>query len=553
MNEPIPSPQELAEAHDLISWLCDGRLAPEQAVRLRELLSQYRQARRLYLRLMHLEAALNLNIASGQTLVADETEPEPTGLRDLMILPAAPPSVQIVDGVDRSGAGAPPAAIPSGGRLREVPELPRFMRIGNPQLIRWLGAAAAVLCVGLVVAFLVRRRSPATITDSFDARFDGEGLSAAPGTRLAAAHDVRLSHGLVELTLAGGARVLVEAPAVFSIDSPGAMTLDIGRISAVASGAAHGFQVNTPTAKVVDLGTKFGVCVGTFGATDVQVFSGKVVVSPLGSAAESNSSPASQILSTGDAAEVDSGVVKLIAGGASPQAFVRTLAPPTGPIDAVDLASGGDGTTHNRSGQIAPVSGRTADRRTPGTANNADHAYHQISNLAVFDGCFIPSGSMQVDSGGHRFEFPQTAGGSFIYMTAAGKVQWPVSDRTVQPWLGGVDYSRPAHGFILAHSNCGFTIDLAALRRIHPSLHLSHFTAVVGSTYSDPQGLTTKAGAYVLVDGAPRFERQGFVPRDGAIQIDVPLSGTDRFLTLAVINESNNNHDWVIFGDPQLN
>ena len=388
------------------------------------------------------------------------------------------------------------------------------MRIGNPRFLRRLGAAAAViLCIGLVVAFLARRRSPATITDSFDARFDGEELSAAVGTHLAAAHDVRLSHGLVELTLASGARVLVEAPAVFSIDSPGAMTLDVGRISAVASGAAHGFQVSTPTAKVIDLGTKFGVCVGTFGATDVQVFSGRVVVSPLGSAAEPNAVPASQTLSTGDAAEVDSGVVKYMAGGASPQAFVRTLAPVTGPIDVVDLASGGDGTTHRHSGQTAPVSGGSADRQSSGTPNSSDHAYHRLSNLAVFDGCFIPSGSMQVDSSGHRFEFPQTSGGSFIYMNVAGKVQWPVSDQTVQPWLGGIDYSRPAHAFILSHSNCGMTIDLAALRRIHPGLQLSHFTAVVGSTYSDPQRWMLRAGAVRAGRRGSAIRAAGLHPR----------------------------------------
>jgi hypothetical protein len=132
-------------------------------------------------------------------------------------------------------------------------------------------------------------------------------------------------------------------------------------------------------------------------------------------------------------------------------------------------------------------------------------------------------------------------------------VQWPVSDRTVQPILNGVDYSRREHGFLLAHSNCGFTIDLAALQRIHPGLHLSRFTAIVGSTYSDAQRSMPKAGAFVLVDGQPRFERQNFVPRDGAIPIDIPLSSADRFLTFAAINDvGNNNRNWVILGDPQL-
>jgi len=271
------------------------------------------------------------------------------------------------------------------------------------------------------------------------------------------------------------------------------------------------------------------------------------VVSPIDSAAAPNSPAATRTLSTGDAADVNAGVVKFIAGGASPQSFVRSLTPVMGPIDVVDLASGGDGTTHRHTGEIAPVSG------TVGQLKNQDGGYHRVSNLAVLDGCFIPNQTMQIDSDGHRFEFPPTMGGRFIYVTADGNVHWPLSDQTFQPWLGGVDYSRSPHGYILAHSNCGFTLDLALLRRIHPGLNFSQFTAVVGATYSNPPRPPSKTGAYVLVDGLPRFERHGFIPSDGAIQVNIPLSSDSHFLTFAAIDDARNtNHEWVILGDPLL-
>ena len=90
------------------------------------------------------------------------------------------------------------------------------------------------------------------------AQFAGDELPVA-GSHLPTGRKIELNHGFVGLTLDDGAHVVVEAPATFSIDSRKRMTLFGGKIGAVASGAAHGFEVVTPTAIVVDLGTEFGV------------------------------------------------------------------------------------------------------------------------------------------------------------------------------------------------------------------------------------------------------------------------------------------------------
>lgn len=87
---------------------------------------------------------------------------------------------------------------------------------------------------------------------------DGSAAPLVPGTPLVEGQRVRLTHGYVELTFGGGARAIIEAPSEFTIDSPTAMSLSVGRVAATASGRAKGFVVRTNDADVTDLGTQFG-------------------------------------------------------------------------------------------------------------------------------------------------------------------------------------------------------------------------------------------------------------------------------------------------------
>lgn len=546
--------EQFAEARDLIWQLCEDLLPPEGADRLEQFMRAHREIRTLYFELVQLHAALLQR--GGSFLLHQPESPageESPNLSDAMILPALHlPRTEM-----ELASEAPAAAASTGKRPKQKPRSSHSTTTGKPRLVRWLGAAAVLLAIGLAAALLLHRSwsFPATIADSFDARFDTDNLSASVGTRLAAEHKEKLSQGLVQLALAGGARVLVEAPAEFSIDSDNAMSLDSGSISAVAEGPAHGFKVITPTATVVDLGTEFGVKVSDSRATNVQVFRGSVVAFPRSPG--SGEPLPGETLSAGESVKVASGVVTREAGGASAQAFVRTLAQVTSPIDVVDLVAGGDGTTHRRTGQIDPRNGRVGEFGSVTSPEQPDADYHPIPSLSVFDGCFVPYKNTQVDSDGHHYFFSNTGRFSFYYIAATGSVGWEMKTEPFKGELSDVDYSQPPHGFILMHSNCGLTLDLTALRRLHPGLTLRHFTAVVGNTFrkleTPTPKLSPKADAYVLVDGMPRFVRMKFVPDNGAIPIDVPVRDSDRFLTLVITDGGDGGaFDWVIFGDPML-
>ncbi len=105
-----------------------------------------------------------------------------------------------------------------------------------------------------------------------------------------------LSSGLIEIAYATGARVVLQGPVRFEVDSDNGGFLSLGKLTArvekggtgagqnvsqqaLASGHATSsslFTIKTPKAMVTDLGTEFGVEVDTQGIADVHVFSGRV-------------------------------------------------------------------------------------------------------------------------------------------------------------------------------------------------------------------------------------------------------------------------------------
>ena len=90
---------------------------------------------------------------------------------------------------------------------------------------------------------------------------------------------LHLEVGLARLDFRNGATVTLQGPAEFEILSAESTVLNHGILTASVPESAVGFEVATPTMDVVDLGTAFGVSVGTDGETDVCVFEGEVEVS----------------------------------------------------------------------------------------------------------------------------------------------------------------------------------------------------------------------------------------------------------------------------------
>jgi len=102
--------------------------------------------------------------------------------------------------------------------------------------------------------------------------------------------------------LVSGAVVDVEGPASIDLLDPMQLRVSSGNVTTDVGEDAKGFVVLTSTARVVDLGTRFGVSITQSGETEVAVFEGEVEIHPPGSIGRKIAS-----LTEGEAIQVNAG------------------------------------------------------------------------------------------------------------------------------------------------------------------------------------------------------------------------------------------------------
>ncbi len=118
----------------------------------------------------------------------------------------------------------------------------------------------------------------ATVLEVRDARWSG-GLVLRPGARLGS-EQTTLDAGTVELQMQSGAIVGLEGPATFALRDGNHLALTSGKVAAFVPPSAKGFTVSTPTSRVVDLGTRFGVMTDGL-LSQAHVFEGSVDVAAI--------------------------------------------------------------------------------------------------------------------------------------------------------------------------------------------------------------------------------------------------------------------------------
>lgn len=129
---------------------------------------------------------------------------------------------------------------------------------------------------------------------------------------------IEIERGSLSFRLTSGAVVEVSGPAAVEFISPMHLRLLRGNLTADVGTQAKGFIVDTADARVVDLGTRFGVSANPEKPTDVAVFEGSVeIYKPTG---EKNQKP-DATLNAGDAIRIDKAQkpvrLKMIALGAN--------------------------------------------------------------------------------------------------------------------------------------------------------------------------------------------------------------------------------------------
>lgn len=144
----------------------------------------------------------------------------------------------------------------------------------------WMSIAAVFVAMSGLV-FLLRPASDqtfATLEQTRAALWQSGELPTADGSRLGRG-TLRLVEGLATLRFDSGAEVILEAPTNLTLFD--AMNCELIKGTAVSDipDSALGFRIKTPSAEVVDYGTRFAVSVheGT-GETHTQVMEGRVQI-----------------------------------------------------------------------------------------------------------------------------------------------------------------------------------------------------------------------------------------------------------------------------------
>jgi hypothetical protein len=137
---------------------------------------------------------------------------------------------------------------------------------------RWamLAACAACVLIGLSVRslFFSNPRHTPTVATLTTQQAIWEGLAPADGP-LATDASYMLRSGFASLHFSSGVEVTLEAPCHFAISGPLEMSLDHGRAAVRVPEPVDEFTVRTPGGDLVDLGTEFGIAVGSDGRSPV--------------------------------------------------------------------------------------------------------------------------------------------------------------------------------------------------------------------------------------------------------------------------------------------
>jgi hypothetical protein len=418
-----------------------------------------------------------------------------------------------------------------------------------------IAAVALVVVLAVTVAVLDYRshRIVATWTDSLQAKWD----EPMPGPELRPGR-LRLEQGFASITFKQGAQVILQAPTTIRLLSPNRMSLETGTITAKVSGEALGFSVNTPTAKVTDFGTEFGVWVDSQGKMESHVFDGKVQV---------RADKRDQMLMERQAGHVDGARhLQISSMEDRPSYFLRkipdktrTVGIPGKTLDLADVVGGGMGYGSGLLGfALDPATGETRSRYVAIQSPNrrkGDHRYHKVEGLPFVDGIFVPEGGqgpMVVTSENHRFvECPTTSNEYWVDVTN-DEVEQEKGLGKARLILDGRSYCTVQRSGINMHPNLGITFNLEAVRQALPGTGITRFEAVCGISEQAPDYHPSKADFWVLVDGRPCFNAKG-LEKGQYRPIRVELSMQDRFLTLVCTDGGNEiTCDHAVFGEPIL-
>lgn len=580
-------PDDKPELEELLGDLCNEALDAEDRKRLNDALVDDREAQKFYLMYADLHAAVRQYAQSlddqefvvREAQAAIDSQHQAFDERTLASNPSA-----------TSGRSDAKAITSESYRRYSESFWQTFLSpLGRRPPLRFTIAALFLVSVGLLLLYPPDRvgrdlsqnslpdvsdptgqeLGPAHLSGAVGARWAGDKLELIEGTQFAAGQRLELVEGLAEVCFLGGARVILQGPAILEIQDENHATVPVGRVAATVPDTATRFTLRTAMATIASASAEYGVEVDVDESLVAQVYAGLIDLK-----LNDDDFPTPHVeLAEDQGLQIDaaSGRLKQL-DQANRLHFVRYLPQHEVFVNLADIVAGGNGLGEGSGNGYHQ--GISLQDGTPvndyGAPIQGDGQYHKAQDFDFIDGVFIPDGkrgAIQVDSIGRTFVgFPPTAGDCWGGAIMARR---PAQERSLPfmrlefhgdnygyvNWLHIASHpeelSPEGFGIVGMHSNCGVTFDLHAIRACHPNKRIVRFRALVGNLEAKQEAYV--ADAWVLVDGQLRYSRKAFSREQGAEEIDVPLTDHDRFLVLAVTDSGENTaYDWVGFGDPVI-
>jgi hypothetical protein len=297
---------------------------------------------------------------------------------------------------------------------------------------------------------------------------------------------------------------------------------------------------------VIDLGTEFGVDAIPQQGTELHVFLGKTELAVTGTDKQKRV----QGVTTGQAKQVNAANGQVRSIPFEKYRFVRRIDSKSNIVwkgrDVIslnDLVAGGNG--YGTSTEISVVYAIATGEKTSSWGNEyriGTGSYQKVSSNPFIDGVFVPKAKNQVvSSEGHVFaDCPETSG--FYFMELCFNKKWKYTTLAAHRYEKMRDLTFES-SILYMHSNIGATFSLDAVRQRFPGLSIRRFLTTVGTLSSyggypiyPNEGFSpveTEFDVWFVVDGQLRMKAQK-VRSDSLINLEVPISPEDRFLSILV-------------------
>ena len=381
----------------------------------------------------------------------------------------------------------------------------------------------------------------------------------------------KIDKGIVKIQYDNGVEVIIEGPAEFTVEKKGIEFIS-GRLFSSVPVSGHGFIVDTPNARFIDLGTEFGVYVGSNESSELHVLKGEVQY--YSSFPDSNS--ACRNLKENHARRFNTNNNEIQAIPLAEEYFVREIDSKAGVIwrgqkvcDLADIVGGGNGFgTGQLNSVVEADSGNLKSlsyEELKFKARKGDSKYHQASDVRYVDGIFVPDGSSQINSDGYiSNDFPDTSG-----LYSCDLLFGTLSEFARSFVLENIEYGTNKKHSLFMHANLGVTYNLEAIRQDLPGVKIDRFSARGGISESANGLDLAGVDIWIFVDNQLIYEKQDV--RGGQIEnVNVELPENAKFLTIAVtegksvnaeifdkkrgknVKPTNIYSDWFLWAEPVL-